>query len=169
MSLVKKIVWYSMLQQLLEKSYVVLPQSLGEPACLAKKFNAFFVKKIGAVLVSIPLTNSLKLNNSHKTTLDTFQVLTLSDLKLLPPKMSNNTAPNDVIPTRLCKIVLTNSPDYFIALINLTLQTGYFPNQFKQGVVRPLIKKSNLNPELLLSYRPFANLRFMSKVVESFF
>ena len=71
-----------------------------------------------------------------------------------------------VKPTRLSKIVLTNSPDYFIALINLTLQTGYFPIQFKQGVVRPLIKKSNLDPELLLRYRPVTNLRFLSKVIE---
>ena len=86
-------------------------------------------------------------------------------MKLLLPKISNSTAPNDVIPTSLCKVVLNNSPD-FIALINLTLQKGYFPNQFKQGVVRPLLKNSNLEPELLSSYRPVTNLRFMSKVVE---
>ena len=114
--------------------------------------------------VSILVTNGLKLNNSHTITLR-LQVFTLSDLKLLLPKISNSTAPNDVIPTSLCKIVLTNSPDYFISLIILTLQTGYFPNQFKQGVVRPLIKNSNLDPELS-SYRPVTNLRFMSKVVE---
>ena len=60
---------------------------------------------------------------------------------------------------------MTNSPDYFIALINST-QTGYFPNQFKQEVVRPLIKKSNLDPELLSIYRPVTNLRFLSKVIE---
>ena len=70
------------------------------------------------MLVSIPLTNGLKLNNSHTITLDTFHVFTLSDLKLLLPNISNSTAPNDAIPTSLCKIVLTNSPDYFIALIN---------------------------------------------------
>ena len=75
-------------------------------------------------------------------------------------------APNDVIPTRLCKIVLTSSPDYFIALISLILQTGYFPNQFKQSVVRPLIKKSNFDPELLSSYRPVTNLRFTSKLLK---
>ena len=99
------------------------------------------------MLVSISQTNDLKLNNSHTTTLDAFQAFTLSDLKLLIPKISNSTAPNDVIPTRLCKIVLTNSPDYIIALFNLTHQTGYIPNHFKQGVVRPLIKKSKLDPE----------------------
>ena len=61
-----------MLQQLLGKNNVVLPQSLGEPECLAKMFNACVVNKIGAVLVSTPLTNGLKLNNSYTTTLDTY-------------------------------------------------------------------------------------------------
>ena len=60
---------------------------LGEPECLAKKFHAFFVKKIETVISSIPLTNCLKLNNSHTTTLDTFKVFALSDLKLLLPKI----------------------------------------------------------------------------------
>ena len=107
-----------------------------------------------------------KLIDSHTTSLDIFHVFTLRDLKLLLTIISNSTAPSDVIPTRLCKIVLTNSPDYFIALINLTLQTRYFPNQFKQGVVRPLIRKCNLDPKLLSSYRPVTNLRHLSRVVE---
>ena len=59
---------------------------------------------------------------------------------------------------------LTNSPDYSIALINLTLQTRYFPNQFKHGVMRPLIQKSNFDPELLSCYHPVT--RFLSKGVE---
>ena len=59
-----KRVSYSMLQQLLGKNKIVLPQSLGELECLAKKkFNFFFVKKIETVLVSIPLTNGLNLIN----------------------------------------------------------------------------------------------------------
>ena len=106
------------------------------------------------------------MNESRATILDKIQVFTLSNLQLILPKISNSTAPSDVIPTRLCKIVLTNSPDYFIALINSTLQTGYFPNQFKKGVVRPLKKKSNPDPELLSIYRPVTNLRFLSKVIE---
>ena len=54
-------VWYAMLQQLLWKSIVFLPQSLGEPECLAKKSNASFAKKIETVLVSIPLKNGFKI------------------------------------------------------------------------------------------------------------
>ena len=153
---------YSMRLQILGKNNVVLPQSLGEPECLANKFNALFVKKTEAVLVSLPPTNGLELNDSLTTTLDSFQVFTLSNLQLLLPKISNSTAPSDVIPTRLCKIVLTNSPEYFIALIILILHTGYFPKQFKQRVARPLIKKSNLDP-VLSSYRLLTNLKIPVK------
>ena len=67
---------YSMLQLLLGKNNVVLPQSLRELECLAKKFAACFVKKIEAVLVSLPLTNGLELNDSHTTALDNFKVFT---------------------------------------------------------------------------------------------
>ena len=81
----------------------VLPQSLGEPECLARKLNAFFVKKIEAVLFSLHLTNGLELNDSHTITLEIFQFLLLSALQLLLGKISNNTAPNDVKPMRLCK------------------------------------------------------------------
>ena len=76
-----------MLQQLLGENIVVLPQLRGEPECPAKNFNAFFVKKIEAVLVSLPPTNGLELKDSHTTTLDSFQVFTLRKLKLLLPKI----------------------------------------------------------------------------------
>ena len=53
---------------------------------LEKSFNAFFILKIEAVLVSLPLTNGVELNNSHTTTMDKIQVFTLSGMKLLLPK-----------------------------------------------------------------------------------
>ena len=120
-----------MLQQFVNKYNVLLPQSVGKLEFLAKKFNAFFVKKIETVLVSIGLPNDLKLNDSHTTTLDTFHVFKLSHLKLLLAKFLNSTTLSDVIPTRLCKIVLTNSPDSFFAFYNLTVQTKYLPKSIQ--------------------------------------
>ena len=68
-----------------------MPQSLGDPECLSNKFNAFFVNKIEAILVSLPPTNGLELIDSHTTTtLESFQIFTLSKLQLLLPKISNS-------------------------------------------------------------------------------
>ena len=54
-----------MLQPLLGKK-VVLPQSLGETECLAKKINALFVSKIETALISLPITSVIELKDSHK-------------------------------------------------------------------------------------------------------
>ena len=41
-----------------------------------------------------------------------------------------------------------------------------FPSQFKQAIVRSLLKKNDLDPEILNNYRPVSNLNFISKIVE---
>ena len=55
----------------------------------------------------------------------------------------------------------------FIALlINRSLVTGCFPAEFKQAIVRPLLKKSGLDANEMKSYRPVSNLSFISKLLE---
>ena len=51
-------------------------------------------------------------------------------------------------------------------LINLSLETGMVPKNFKQALVRPLLKGNNLNTEDVNTYRPVSNLSFMSKQLE---
>ena len=50
--------------------------------------------------------------------------------------------------------------------MNCSLQTGVFPTAFKTAVVKPLLKKSNLDPNVLNNYRPVSNLPFLSKILE---
>jgi hypothetical protein len=40
------------------------------------------------------------------------------------------------------------------------------PASFKQAIVRPLLKKPNLDKEKLKNYRPVSNLPFISKILE---
>uniref|UniRef100_A0A8C6KAZ9 Reverse transcriptase domain-containing protein n=1 Tax=Nothobranchius furzeri TaxID=105023 RepID=A0A8C6KAZ9_NOTFU len=51
-------------------------------------------------------------------------------------------------------------------MMNCSLQTGVFPAAFKRAVVRPLLKKSNLDFNDLNNYRPDSNLPFLSKILE---
>ena len=41
-----------------------------------------------------------------------------------------------------------------------------FPLAYKSAVVRPLLKKPSLDPEVLCNYRPVSNLPFVSEVLE---
>jgi len=51
-------------------------------------------------------------------------------------------------------------------LLNKSLDTGCFPTEFKQAVVRPLLKKNRLDNRELKNFRPVSNLSFISKQLE---
>ena len=53
-----------------------------------------------------------------------------------------------------------------MSIINNSISTGIFPSQFKQAIVRPLLQKNDLDPEILKNYRPVSNLNFISKIAE---
>ena len=44
--------------------------------------------------------------------------------------------------------------------------SGVFPSDYKVALVRPIIKKSNLDPDVLKNYRPVSNLHYISKLTE---
>ena len=55
----------------------------------------------------------------------------------------------------------------FVALLfNASLVSGFFPSEFKQAVIRPLLKKSGLDAGELKNFRPVSNLAFLSKLLE---
>ncbi len=70
----------------------------------------------------------------------------------------------DPIPSKLLKEVLPEVIDPLLAIINSSL--GYVPKNFKLAVIKPLIKKPQLDPKYLVNYRPISNLPFLSKILE---
>ncbi len=56
--------------------------------------------------------------------------------------------------------------DPLLAIINSSLSLGYVPKTFKLGVIKPLIKKTQLDPKDLVNYRPISNLPFLTKILE---
>ena len=50
--------------------------------------------------------------------------------------------------------------------MNNSLISGYVPNSFKIAVIKPYLKKPNLDPDNLDNYRPISNLPFLSKILE---
>ncbi len=72
----------------------------------------------------------------------------------------------DTIPSKLLKEVLPEIIDPLLTIINLSLSLGYVPKTFKLAVIKPLIKKTQLDPKDLVNYRPISNLPFLSKILE---
>jgi len=76
------------------------------------------------------------------------------------------TSPQDPIPTWLLKENLSMLAPSITGIINMSLTTTTFPDRMKTAIVRPLLKKSTLDPEQFSNYRPVSNLSFLSKVLE---
>jgi len=55
---------------------------------------------------------------------------------------------------------------FICLLFNKSFTTGCFPEEFKEAVVRPLLKKNGLDAGELKNYRPVSNLPFISKLLE---
>ena len=71
----------------------------------------------------------------------------------------------DPVPTSLLKQIPPSIIPLIADIINSSLRVGIFPESFKRALVRPLLKKPDL--ELLKrNYRPVSNLGYVSKLVE---
>ena len=54
-------------------------------------------------------------------------------------------------------------------ILNESLLSGTVPSEFKTAVVKPLLKKLSLDPNVLKNYRSISNLPFLSKLLENLF
>ena len=81
-------------------------------------------------------------------------------------RMKPSTCALDPFPTALVKSNICTLSPLITQVINYSLQAGYVPPALKSAVIRPLLKKPTLDPEILSNYRPISNLPFLSKVLE---
>uniref|UniRef100_A0A8C2GF31 Reverse transcriptase domain-containing protein n=1 Tax=Cyprinus carpio TaxID=7962 RepID=A0A8C2GF31_CYPCA len=72
----------------------------------------------------------------------------------------------DPVPTKLLKELLPVAEKPLLNIINSSLSLGHVPKPFKLAVIKPLIKKPQLDPSELANDRPISNLPFMSKILE---
>ena len=71
-----------------------------------------------------------------------------------------------IYPTLVCCTVILLLVPAITSIVNLSFQTGVFPQNFKHGLITPLLKKPALDKEVFSNYRPVTNLSFLSKVLE---
>ena len=135
---------------------------------LAEDFGQFFIKKIEDIRtelnipVNLPIPQSPSYTGTHLTK---FNQLTHADVKKLVMSSKTTSCDLDPIPTRLLKDHITLLSPIITKIINLSLQTGEFPNEWKLAFVKPLLKKPGL-ATTLKNYRPISNLSFISKITE---
>ena len=144
----------------------VLPGSIS-PINLPSKFNEFFTEKIEMIRSNLDSTphraDSVIFFSGFP--LETFHAVISEHVKQIILKMPKKSCDLDPIPSPLFLDCLDELMPVITDIINTSLISGVVP-RFKHALVKPLLNKSNLDPELLKNYRPVSNLPFLSKVLE---
>jgi len=133
----------------------------------ADQFHWFFDDKVAGVRLSTadgtpptfePMLSAASFCQFQPTSIDKV----IDAVRDLPDKC----CALDALPTRLLKAVVDVIAPFLTHLFNRSLATGCVPDVFKQAFITPLLKKSDLDPADVRSYRPISNLSVLSKLLE---
>ncbi len=133
-------------------------------------FMNFFTKQIDNIRNTITNVDSTASSTSAsfiapKEKLHCFTTIGQDELNKLITASKPTTYLLDPVPTKLLKELLPVAEEPLLNIINSSLSLGHIPKPFKLVVIKPLIKKPNLDPYELANYRPISDLRFMSIIL----
>ena len=72
----------------------------------------------------------------------------------------------DPLPATLLKQHFDLLLPIIMKIVNLSLESSLFPSSLKTAFLSPLLKKANLDHEILANYRPISNLNLISRIIE---
>ena len=134
-------------------------------------FASFFTEKNSRIRANI----SSQTCSSHNLELpQIFQPTSMSDFSSIDSEtllktihnLNSSTCLLDTLPTKFLKTVSHLLSSDLLLIINTSLQSGSFPKFLKMAIVKPLLKKRNLDTSVLNNYRPISNLPFIGKIIE---
>ena len=140
---------------------------------LANNFLRYFADKIiklrddldGVSTIQPCSIHSVDSNDSNINLFTAFKPLSEIDITKLVKTSKPTTCELDVIPTSKLKRHFTDLAPLVTEIVNRSLLSGVFPDEWKSAVIKPLLKKKGL-PLELQNYRPVSNLTFLSKILE---
>ena len=89
-----------------------------------------------------------------------FQPVTPETVRTVIMSSRTKSCTLDPVPTVLLKKSIDCLADSITSIISMSLTRGLFLSRLKHGLVFPVIKKQNDDPDLLKNYRPITNLLF---------
>ena len=145
---------------------------VSRPSGLASCMNQFFIKKVKELRLRIPAANSdplkyLKEAMLARTCEFKINKLTLGEVSKLIRGLKNSSASGiDFVDTKTIKLGTDILAPALHHIINLSIESGTFPDVWKWHKVIPLLKAQDSDKLLPKSFRPVALLPVMSKLLE---
>ena len=138
----------------------------------AQDYHDYILNKVNLIRSNLSsnssnISTSNTVNNDNsKPSFEFFSPISLSELSSIINSMSSSSCFLDLIPTTLIKKMSDIFYPIILKIVNLSISTSNFPQSFKSSIIIPTLKNNSLDPSLLSSYRPIANLSFISKIIE---
>ena len=145
-----------------------IPPPPPPPESFPDKFSEFFVRKIELIRSSLDPDRPFPCDTVEfsGTPFAEFKLITNDFVKEVLQEMPKKSCYHDPIPTPILHDCLDEITPIVTDIVNKSLSCGVVPKCFKHALVKPLLKKANLNPNCLSNYRPVSNLPFLSKMLE---
>ena len=163
---------FSVLDQLLKSSATKLPSTTSTES-LCNQFSSFFTEKIQPIREKISGQSATHQADTTvisaspvSNVLSQLQATTEEELGKTIRRYPSKTCCLDPIPTDLLQETLNTHLPYLVSLVNTSFSEGQFPKSLKTAIVKPLLKKDNLDKEILKNYRPVSIIPFISKFME---
>ncbi len=123
-------------------------------------FMNYFTSKIDTIrdqivtiLPSATVSHQIVHCKSHEEQFHSSSTIGEEELHKLVKSAKPTTCMLDPISSNLLKEVLPGVIDPLLSIINLSMSLGYVPKTFKLAVIKPLIKKTQLDSKYLVNYR----------------
>ena len=107
------------------------------------------------------MTNSFS-GTPLTTFMDATEIEIRNIIKLSPAKSCEP----DPLPTWLLKECIAELVPTITDIVNMSLRDFLKPKSLKTALIRPLLKKTGLDSDILKKIRPVSNITFISKVIE---
>ena len=137
---------------------------------LAYEFIVFFDNKIRNIrehLDRFTPDDVLEFRNAAAgCQFSTFANVSLTELMTIVGSMHSMSCHLDPIPGCIMKDCFAAVSSVITRIVNLSMEFGILPIDFKVASVKPLLKKQSLSPDEFKNLRPISNLSFLSRVVE---
>ena len=146
-----------------------LPTSISA-SDLPVRFSDYFSNKINVIRHNLDSSTVTPPSVSDPTysgsVWSDFRPVSEDDVGKIIKKATIKSCDLDPLPATLLSHCIDDLIPHLTSVINDSLQSGSFPTIYKAAIVKPLLKKLNLDPENLKNYRPVSNLSFFSKITE---
>ena len=134
---------------------------------LADKFASFFKDKIDKIRRELPAVDPIYVPLPVPSQrLELFAPTTEDEVRKIIARAPASTCSLDPVPTWLLKDSLDATLPFIVNFINSSLADGVVPQELKQALIKPLLKKPSLDANELKNYRPVSNLPYLSKLLE---